>query len=290
MNQRGTRDRDSSMANTCASSCVRTIPQLKAWFVGACEVMTRPKQTPATPIAGQAGRAHRELVRIAVELEHQRAARLEPVAGDEVAIALLQVGRDDLRDGGAARGGNAKAQARPGDGGVARGDRLLEQVQQVVGADVVRVAFPGAPEGVEAGVLVAQPQQRHRQHRQAARVVGIRGDSLARDVAGVVVAAVVRQRLRHEREEGAVVRAGRQIGGTRALVAGAVVDQQRRRRRHARGADVLRVRAADGGDVGRGRRPVLGIQRQRGPQRQRARVGGVDRQRAADLLSAVAPS
>jgi len=53
VNQRGTRDRDSWMANTCASSWVSTIPQLKARLLGACEVMTRPKQTPATPIAGR---------------------------------------------------------------------------------------------------------------------------------------------------------------------------------------------------------------------------------------------
>jgi len=52
VNQRGTRDRDSWIANTCASSWVSTIPQLNAWFVGACEVITRPKQTPATPIPG----------------------------------------------------------------------------------------------------------------------------------------------------------------------------------------------------------------------------------------------
>ena len=157
--------------------------------------------------AGQARRADRELVRIAVKLEDHRARAARAVAGDEVAVALLQVGRDDLRDGGAAGGGNAKAQARAGDRGVAGGDHLLEQVQQVVGADVVGVALPGAAEGVEAGVLVAQPQQRHRQHRQAACVVGIGGDPLARDVARVVVAAVVRQRLGDEREERAVVRA-----------------------------------------------------------------------------------
>ena len=73
VNQRGTRERDSSIANTCASSWVSTIPQLKAWLVGACEVITRPKQTPATPIAGQPDGAHREFARIAVELEGHRA-------------------------------------------------------------------------------------------------------------------------------------------------------------------------------------------------------------------------
>jgi hypothetical protein len=52
VNQRGTRERDSWMANTCASSCASTIPQLKAWLVGACDVITRPKQTAATPSAG----------------------------------------------------------------------------------------------------------------------------------------------------------------------------------------------------------------------------------------------
>ncbi len=64
MNQRGTRERDSSMANTCASSCERTIPQLKAWLVGACEVITRPKQTPDTPIDGEADGRDRELLRV----------------------------------------------------------------------------------------------------------------------------------------------------------------------------------------------------------------------------------
>ena len=52
MNQRGTRERDSSIAKTCASSCASTMPQLKAWFVGASDVMTRPKQTPETPMPG----------------------------------------------------------------------------------------------------------------------------------------------------------------------------------------------------------------------------------------------
>ncbi len=52
VNQRGTRERDSSMAKTCAISCARTMPQLKAWLVGDCDVITRPKQTPATPMAG----------------------------------------------------------------------------------------------------------------------------------------------------------------------------------------------------------------------------------------------
>ena len=53
VNQRGTRQRDSWIANTCASSCASTMPQLNARLVGACDVITLPKQTPATPIAGR---------------------------------------------------------------------------------------------------------------------------------------------------------------------------------------------------------------------------------------------
>ena len=53
VNQRGTREREIWIANTCASSCASTMPQLNAWLVGACDVITRPKQTPATPMLGR---------------------------------------------------------------------------------------------------------------------------------------------------------------------------------------------------------------------------------------------
>ena len=80
------------MANTCASSWVSTIPQLKAWLVGACEVMIRPKQTPETPMAGRPDGSNREVARIGVELERDRPLRLEAIAGDVVAVALFEEG------------------------------------------------------------------------------------------------------------------------------------------------------------------------------------------------------
>jgi len=54
---------------------------------------------------------------------------------------------------------NPEAQVCAGDRHVARGDHLLEQVQQVEAADVVRVALPGAAKRVEPGGLVAKPEK-----------------------------------------------------------------------------------------------------------------------------------
>ena len=52
VNQRGTREFDSWMANTCESSCQRTIAQLMSPTLGDIAVMTWPKQTPSAPRFG----------------------------------------------------------------------------------------------------------------------------------------------------------------------------------------------------------------------------------------------
>jgi len=201
---------------------------------------------------GQTGRADRELVRFAKKLQHHGRGWLDPIAGDVIAVALLEERRDDLGDRGAVGGRDAEAQARDRQCRVARRDRLLVEVEEVVGPYVVRIALPGAAQGLETLGLVAEAEQRHRQLRQAVRVIGIGGDALARDVARVVVPTVVGQRLRDEREEGAVVGAHGEVGGALAFVAGPVVQQQRGGGRDARRADVARVGAPDRGHVGRG--------------------------------------
>src|SRR5947199_253532 len=99
------------MANTCASSCAKTIPQLKAWL-GA---------------------------------RHHRGAG---------------------------------------------GDSLLEQVEEIEGANVVRVAGPGAAEGLDAASFLAEAEQRRGERLQAGGVLGIGGNAGGGDLAGVVVSPV----------------------------------------------------------------------------------------------------
>jgi hypothetical protein len=53
VNHRGTREFESWIANTCASSCHSTMPQLMSPAAGDIAVTTWPKQTPSAPMSGR---------------------------------------------------------------------------------------------------------------------------------------------------------------------------------------------------------------------------------------------
>ena len=171
------------------------------------------------------------------------------------------------------------------DEGGARRDVLLEEVEQVVGADVVGVPLPGPPEGVHAGGLLAEAEQGGRERLQAGGVFGIGGDARVRDLPGVVVATVAHERFGHEGEERAVAGVDGEVFVAGPGVPRAVVQQQRGRRRDAGRADIVRVGAAKRRHVAARPFPVLRVERQLGPQGERAGVRRVDGERPRDLVA-----
>ncbi len=181
---------------------------------------------------------------------------------------------------------DAEAEVRARHRDVARGDHLLVQIEQVVGAEVVGVALPGAAEGVEPGASrppaargssPAPRGSRRRRDRRPRR----RRRRCARPRSGAGATAPRRRRRRSGRRAGG--RPDRRRGRARTQPgrrAGRRWRPRRARRPRSRGL-MSRMAATSARADGKSSASSASS----ASQRQRAGVRRVHRQRARDLIA-----